>query len=86
MGTEGKRYYVSELHSGNSFRSLMNEFGKLETPTAVHFLRQLLNTLSSLQRQGYSHNRLSLDSICHDSEGNLLVNFFRASTQPISEA
>jgi serine/threonine protein kinase len=85
LGTEGKRYYVSELHFGNSFRNLMNEFGKFEPSTAKHFLSQLIGTVNALHCQGFSHNRLSLDSICHDCEGNLLVNFFKASTQPISE-
>jgi hypothetical protein len=35
--------------------------------------------------KGYTHNRLSLDTIVHDGEGHVLVNFFKASLEVVGK-
>lgn len=57
----------------------MIEFGRFQEPTAKVFLRQLTSIVAQLHQEGYSHNRLSLDTILHDGEGNLLINYFKSA-------
>lgn len=74
------------MFEGSSLRNLVAEFGSLHEITAKIYIRQLVQGLSKMHSRGFAHNRLNMDNILHDKKGNLLINCFKSSKLPLSEA
>lgn len=82
---DDKVHHVTEIIQGLSLRSLLIEFGSMEEHTARIYVRQLVEGVKAMHRQGLRHNRINLDNVLHDKEGNVWINPFTASQKPPTE-
>ena len=79
---EERLHHVTEIIQGLSLRHLVIEFGNMPEGTARLLVRQLVEGVKAMHRQGIRHNRINLDNVLHNKEGGLWVNPFTASQKP----
>jgi len=77
---------VSELISGSSLESVLNQFGKLKENVCKLFIGQILQGLGHLNKKGSYHGNLKPQNIFIDKNGNVkLGDFFIISRKMLIE-
>ena len=80
-----QRYWVVRDYSCQSLKHLVSEFGKTTARMTKHYLRQLVNAVLHLHRNGLTHNRLNMDTVLQDGEGRALLSWCKAGQGPLTE-